>query len=215
MQSVNSRTKFCSVSTLKLDQRSFCRSDTHPFWIYTEQNNDKILFPTFSFYIHLLVSQIVYFTATTPLVLLIILFFRGVHLNGYQEGLALLFIPQVLRTLSFLSNCNKCVNILQLTCYQQLDIRMCSHGLRELVEDRAVASCQDTCCKLIVNFLLSTGLLQKIQHELLLWIYYISKFLNASKFTNIVNSRGVGGRGRQVGFTYFYILIIIFKFYFN
>lgn len=39
-------------------------------------------------------GKIVYFTATTPLVLLIILFFRGVHLNGYQEGLALLFIPE-------------------------------------------------------------------------------------------------------------------------
>ena len=39
-------------------------------------------------------GKIVYFTATTPLVLLIILFFRGVHLKGYQEGLALLFIPQ-------------------------------------------------------------------------------------------------------------------------
>ena len=39
--------------------------------------------------------QIVYITATLPLILLIIFFFRGVHLKGYQEGLALLFIPEV------------------------------------------------------------------------------------------------------------------------
>ena len=36
-----------------------------------------------------------YITATLPLILLIIFFFRGVHLKGYQEGLALLFIPEV------------------------------------------------------------------------------------------------------------------------
>ena len=42
------------------------------------------------------VLQIVYMTATLPLILLIIFFFRGVHLKGYQEGLALLFIPEVI-----------------------------------------------------------------------------------------------------------------------
>ncbi|XP_068694110.1 sodium- and chloride-dependent transporter XTRP3A-like isoform X1 [Montipora foliosa] len=39
-------------------------------------------------------GKIVYVTATFPLILLIIFFFRGVHLEGYQEGLALLFIPE-------------------------------------------------------------------------------------------------------------------------
>ncbi|XP_078365123.1 sodium- and chloride-dependent transporter XTRP3A-like [Oculina patagonica] len=39
-------------------------------------------------------GKIVYITATLPLILLIIFFFRGVHLKGYQEGLALLFIPE-------------------------------------------------------------------------------------------------------------------------
>ncbi|XP_073234250.1 sodium-dependent neutral amino acid transporter B(0)AT3-like isoform X2 [Porites lutea] len=39
-------------------------------------------------------GKIVYLTATLPLILLIIFFFRGVHLKGYQEGLALLFIPE-------------------------------------------------------------------------------------------------------------------------
>lgn len=39
-------------------------------------------------------GKIVYMTATLPLILLIIFFFRGVHLKGYQEGLALLFIPE-------------------------------------------------------------------------------------------------------------------------
>ena len=34
---------------------------------------------------------------------------------------------------------------------QQADIRMRSHGLRQLVDDKPVASCQQTCCKLIVK----------------------------------------------------------------
>ena len=33
---------------------------------------------------------------------------------------------------------------------------MRSHGLRQLVDDKSVASCQQACCKLII----STGLLQ-------------------------------------------------------
>ena len=46
---------------------------------------------------------------------------------------------------------NKFVDILQQTCYQQSDIRMRSHVLRQLVDDKSVASCQQTCCKLIVK----------------------------------------------------------------
>ena len=45
---------------------------------------------------------------------------------------------------SLLRSCN---NLLQ-----QADIRMRSHGLRQLVDDKSVASCQIACCKL------STGL---------------------------------------------------------
>ena len=37
------------------------------------------------------------------------------------------------------------------TCHQQADIRMRSHGLRQLVDDKSVASCQQNCCKLIVK----------------------------------------------------------------
>ena len=48
-------------------------------------------------------------------------------------------------------NCNKSVDILQQTCYQQADIRTRSHGLRQLVDDKFVASCQQICCKLIVK----------------------------------------------------------------
>ena len=48
-------------------------------------------------------------------------------------------------------HCNKSVDILQQTCYQQADIRMRSHGLRQLVDVKSVASCQQTCCKLIVK----------------------------------------------------------------
>ena len=42
-----------------------------------------------------------------------------------------------------LTSCN---NLLQ-----QADIRMRSHGLRQLVDDKSVANCQQTCCKLIVQ----------------------------------------------------------------
>ena len=51
---------------------------------------------------------------------------------------------------------------MQETCYQQADIRMRSHGLRQLTDDKSVASCQQTCCKLIVKNLSSTGLLQVV-----------------------------------------------------
>ena len=47
---------------------------------------------------------------------------------------------------------NKSVDILQRTCYRQANItRIGSRGLRQLVEDKSVASCQPTCCKLIVK----------------------------------------------------------------
>ena len=40
---------------------------------------------------------------------------------------------------------------LQQTCYQQSDIRMRSNGLRQLVDDTSVSSCQQTFYKLIVK----------------------------------------------------------------
>ena len=47
-------------------------------------------------------------------------------------------------------SCNKsvdnCNNLLQ-----QANIRMRSHGLRQLVDDKSVARCQQACCKLIVK----------------------------------------------------------------
>ena len=54
---------------------------------------------------------------------------------------------------------NKSVDILQQTCYQQANIRMCLHGLQQLVDDKCVASCQHTCCVDCQN-LLSTGFSQ-------------------------------------------------------
>ena len=42
-------------------------------------------------------------------------------------------------------------NILQQSYCQQVDIRMHSHGLRQLVDDTSVASCQQTFCKFIVK----------------------------------------------------------------
>ena len=44
---------------------------------------------------------------------------------------------------------NKSVDILQQTCYQRPNIRMCLHGLQQLVDDKSIASCQHTCCKLL------------------------------------------------------------------
>ena len=44
---------------------------------------------------------------------------------------------------SLLTSCN---NLLQ-----QVNIRMYSRGLRSLVDDKSVASCQQTCCKLMVQ----------------------------------------------------------------
>ena len=49
------------------------------------------------------------------------------------------------------ASCNKSVDILQQTSYQQADITMRSHGLRQLVDDKSVESCQQSCCKLIVK----------------------------------------------------------------
>ena len=49
------------------------------------------------------------------------------------------------------ANCNKSVDILQQSCYQQADIRMRSRGLRQLVDDKCVASCQQACCTFIVK----------------------------------------------------------------
>ena len=46
-----------------------------------------------------------------------------------------------------------CNNLLQ-----QADIRMRSHGLRQLVDKKSVASCQQACCKLVIL----TGLLQVV-----------------------------------------------------
>ena len=38
-----------------------------------------------------------------------------------------------------------------LTLTQQADIRMHSHGVRQFVDDKSVASCQQTCCKFVVK----------------------------------------------------------------
>ena len=49
------------------------------------------------------------------------------------------------------ASCNNCVDNLQQTGYQQADIRMHSYGLRQLVDDKSLASCQQICYKLIVK----------------------------------------------------------------
>ena len=37
-------------------------------------------------------------------------------------------------------------------CTPNCHIRMRSHGLRQFVDGKSVASCQQTCCKLIANY---------------------------------------------------------------
>ena len=74
-------------------------------------------------------------------------------------------------------SCNKSVDILEQTFYQQADIRMRSHGLWELVDDKSVASYfsklillqvvlfEQTCCNLI-KF---TSLFQLVYNLLTRW----------------------------------------------
>ena len=54
---------------------------------------------------------------------------------------------------SFHVFCNRqSVDVLQQTCcYQQADIRMRLHGLRQLVNDKTVANCQQTCLLQVVS----------------------------------------------------------------
>jgi hypothetical protein len=59
------------------------------------------------------------------------------------------------------ASCNKLVDNLEQTCYQQADIRMRSHGLRQLVHNKSVPSCQQTWCKLS-----STDLMQVVVNRL-------------------------------------------------
>ena len=80
---------------------------------------------------------------------------------------------------------NKPVDILQQTCYQQADIRMRSHGLRQLVDDKSVASFQQTCCKLIVK----TCNLQACCKLLQQAVCKIMKSFNKSDFNRLVAAR--------------------------
>ena len=66
-------------------------------------------------------------------------------------------------------SCNKLVDNLQQHCYEQADIRMRSHGLRQLVDDKHVASFQQTCSKLSRTDLMqivSTDLMQVVANRL-------------------------------------------------
>ena len=49
------------------------------------------------------------------------------------------------------ASCNKSVNILQHTCYNKPIPRCVRMGYGQIVDDRSVASSQQTCCKLIVK----------------------------------------------------------------
>ena len=64
------------------------------------------------------------------------------------------------------ATCNKSVDILQ-QLVTTADIRMRSYGLRQLiVDDKSVASCQQTCCKLIVKTCYPHGLLEVVSTKL-------------------------------------------------
>ena len=77
--------------------------------------------------------------------------FRKVYSSGtdhYCHTMALTFCCTTVKNEQVAA---KFVDILQPTCYQQADIRMRLHDLRQLVDDKSVESCQQTCCKLIVK----------------------------------------------------------------
>ena len=54
----------------------------------------------------LIPCQVVYVTAILPLFILAIMFFRGVHLKGFQDGLTLLFIPEVSKRIRSFIQCS-------------------------------------------------------------------------------------------------------------
>ena len=63
-------------------------------------------------------------------------------------------IVRIIKTLLYTVKNAYVATILSRSCnnlLQQADIRMRSHGLRQLVDDKSVASCQQTCCKYILQ----------------------------------------------------------------
>ena len=47
-------------------------------------------------YVNVLPAQVVYVTATFPYLVLVIFFFRGITLHGFERGLEYLFVPEVI-----------------------------------------------------------------------------------------------------------------------
>ena len=56
------------------------------------------------------------------------------------------------------------VDILQQTCYQRADTRTGSYGLRQLVDDKSVASCRQPCCKLFIKTCYPRSCCKLFQH---------------------------------------------------
>ena len=69
----------------------------------------------------------------------------------YKFNLASILIDFTKHYTKKMRKLHKSVDILRQTCYQQADIRMRWHGLRQLVDNKSVASCGQTYCKLIVK----------------------------------------------------------------
>ena len=66
---------------------------------------------------------------------------------------------------------------------QQAESRIRLHGLWQLVDNKSNASCQQTCCKLIVKTLLSTGLLHVVST--------VDKLQQAGKMDNLEQVCGI------------------------
>ena len=60
----------------------------------------------------------------------------------------------------------------------------------QLVDDKSIASCQQTCCKLIVKTLLSTGLLQVVST--------VDKLQQAGKMDNLEQVCGIFGHAKGI-----------------
>ena len=86
---------------------------------------------------------------------------NGILQSPSYHGIFQGYFQDILTATSYRAKNARVVTNLLTSCnnlLQQADIRMRSHGLRQLVDNKSFASCQQTCGKLII----STGLLQLV-----------------------------------------------------
>ena len=84
-------------------------------------------------------------------------------------------------------------NILQQSYCQQVDIRMHSHGLRQLVDDTSVASCQQTFWKFIVKTFYPQAWRNKLDDRLI--VLYVDE---TDKFVGTLDKLQQAGKIRNL-----------------